>query len=74
MSDRHYEVRLATRDGRRTLSAHAEREVALMAESVMRRYGDEPFGIGFSVSSPDRDASLRIAQYLSTLAFEVDPA
>ncbi|KST61149.1 hypothetical protein AO398_00215 [Methylobacterium sp. GXS13] len=59
MSTRRYEVRLATRDGRRVLTARAEREVALMAESVMRRYGDDILDVGFSVVSPEPAASRR---------------
>lgn len=74
MSTRRYEVRLATRDGLRVLSARAEREVALMAESVMRRYGDDILDVGFSVAAPDPAASRRIALYLSTLARELIPA
>lgn len=74
MSTRRYEVRLATRDGRRVLTARAEREVALMAESVMRRYGDDILDVGFSVATPDPAASRRIALYLSTLIHELDPA
>ncbi|MGC5781079.1 hypothetical protein [Methylobacterium sp. NFXW15] len=74
MSRRRYEVRLATRDGRRVLTARAEREVALMAESVMRRYGDDILDVGFSVAAPDPAASRRIALYLSTLVHELDPA
>lgn len=73
-SPRRYEVRLATRDGRRVLSARAEREVALMAESVMRRYAAEPLAVGISVTSPDTTASERLALYLSMLAVELDPA
>ncbi|GAN48024.1 hypothetical protein ACXR8U_11215 [Methylobacterium radiotolerans] len=69
-----YEVRLATRDGRRVLTARAEREVALMAESVIRRYGDDVLDVGFSVATPDQAASRRIALYLSTLVHELDPA
>ena len=74
MSTRRYEVRLATRDGRRVLTARAERDVALMAESVMRRYGDDIHDVGFSVAAPDPAASRRIALYLSTLVHELDPA
>ena len=74
MSTRRYEVRLATRDGRRVLTAGAEREVALMAEPVMRRYHDNILDVGFSVAAPDPAASERIAHYLSTLADELDPA
>ena len=73
-STRRYEVRLATRDGRRVLTARAEREVALMAESVMRRYGNDVLDVGFSVAAPDPAASRRIALYLSTLVHELDPA
>ena len=69
-----YEVRLATRDGRRVLKARAEREVALMAESVIRRYGDDVLDVGFSVATQDQAASRRIALYLSTLVLELDPA
>jgi hypothetical protein len=61
-STRRFEVRLATRDGR------------LMAESVMRRYGDDILDVGFSVAAPDPAASRRIALYLSTLVNELDPA
>ena len=74
MSTRRYEVRLATRDGRRVLTARAEREVALMAVSVMRRYGDDILDVGFSVAAPDPAASRRIALYLSTLVHELDLA
>jgi len=73
-STRRYEIRLATRDGRRVLSARAEREVALMAESVMRNYGGQTLDVGFSVAAPDPAASQRIALYLSTLAHELDMA
>lgn len=64
----------STRDGRRILTAWAEREVALMAESVMRRYGDDILDVGFSVAAPDPAASRRIALYLSTLVHELDLA
>lgn len=74
MYTRCYEVQLAIRDGRRVLTARAEREVALMAESVMRRYAAEPLVVGISVTGPDAAASERIALYLSTLAAELDPA
>jgi hypothetical protein len=73
-STRRFEVRLATRDGRRVLTAQAEREVALMAEAMMRRYGDDILDVGFSVAAPDPAASRRIALYLSMLVNELDPA
>lgn len=64
MSTRRYELRLATRDGCRVLATRAEREVALTAESVMRRYGDDILDVGFSVAAP----------YPSTLVRGLDPA
>lgn len=45
-----------------------------MAESVMRRYGDDILDVGFSVAAPDPAASRRIALYLSTLVHELDLA
>lgn len=69
-----FEVTLNTRDGRRVLTASAEREAALMAESVMRRYEGETLRVGFVVACPDPDARRRIACYLTDLALELDVA
>ncbi len=69
-----YEVTLNTRDGRRVLTAGAEREAALMAESVMRLYEGETLRVGFAVACPDPDARRRIAFYLTDLALELDLA
>lgn len=74
MSAARYEVTLNTRDGRRVLTAWAEREAALMAESVMRRYEGETLGVGFVVACPDPEARRRIAFYLTDLALELDLA
>lgn len=74
MSTRRYELRLATRDGCRVLATRAEREVALTAESVMRRYGDDILDVGFSVAAPDPAASPRNAPYPLTLVRGLDPA
>lgn len=69
-----FEVTLNTRDGQRILTAPAEREAALMAESVMRRYEGETLRVGFAVACPDPDARQRIAFYLTDLALELDLA
>lgn len=74
MSTRRYKVRLASRDGHRVLTARAEREIALMAEPVMRRDCEDILDVGISVTTPDPAASQRIAYYLSTLVHELDPA
>ena len=74
MPQTHFQVTLETRDGRRVLNALAEREAALMAESVMRRYEGETLTVGFSINCADREASRRIAFYLTDLALELDLA
>ncbi len=45
-----------------------------MAESVLRRYAGEPLTVGFSVECADREASRRIAFYLTDLVLELDLA
>ncbi|OAS24091.1 hypothetical protein [Methylobacterium platani] len=67
-----YEVILATRRGVRVLTARAEREVALMAESVLRRHEGEAPGIGVTVACPDSGARRRLASYLADLMSELD--
>ncbi|AWN44403.1 hypothetical protein DK389_06710 [Methylobacterium durans] len=74
MPDTRFQVTLETRDGRRVLSAPAEGEVALMAESVMRHYEGHTLTVGFCVDCADREAGRRIAFYLADLALELDPA
>lgn len=74
MSRTHFRVTLETRHGRRVLTAPREREAALMAESVMRRYEGEKLTVGFSVDCADREARRRIACYLTDLALELDLA
>ena len=66
-----YEVTLATRGGLRVLTAQAEREVALMAESVLRRCEGETLGIGITVACTDGGARRRIASYLKDLILEL---
>ena len=66
-----FRVTLETQDGRRVLHAPAEREAALMAESVMRRYEGETLRVGFSIDCADREASHRIAFYLTDLALDL---
>ncbi|BCM83759.1 hypothetical protein [Methylobacterium indicum] len=67
-----YEVTLATPAGLRVLTAQAEREVALMAESVLRRHGGHSPGIGFTVAGRDPGALRRIASYLVDVSSELD--
>ncbi|MBB2961433.1 hypothetical protein [Methylobacterium sp. R2-1] len=71
MSETLFRVTLETRDGRRALTAPTEREAALMAESVMRRYERESLTVGFSVDCADREAGRRVAFYLTDLALEL---
>jgi hypothetical protein len=74
MTAARYEVTLSTRDGQRVLTASGEREAALMAESVMRRYEGETLCVGFIVACTDPEARRRIACYLTDLALELDLA
>ncbi|UHC14313.1 hypothetical protein LRS73_17280 [Methylobacterium currus] len=68
----HYEVTLATPAGLRVLTAQAEREVALMAESVLRCYGGNTLRIGFTIACLDPGARRRIASYLNDVSLELD--
>lgn len=72
--DAHVRVTLETRNGRRVLVVTSEREAALMAESVLRRFEGRSITIGFCVDCADREASRRIALYLTNLALELDLA
>ena len=74
MLHKQFRVTLETRDGRRVLTAAAEREAALMAESILRRYEGESLTVGFCIDCADREASRRIAFYLTDLALELDLA
>jgi hypothetical protein len=74
MPHNRFRVTLETRDGRRVLTAATEREAALMAESVLRRYAGEPLKVGFCVECTEREASRRIAFYLTDLVLELDLA
>jgi hypothetical protein len=72
--DTQVRVTLETRNGRRVLVATSEREAALMAESVLRRFEGQSITVGFCVDCADREASRRIALYLTDLARELDLA
>lgn len=74
MNARTYRVTLETRDGRRVLTAAAEREAALMAESVLRLYAGQTLTVGFSVACADPEARRRIAYYLTDVALELELA
>ncbi|MGE7157332.1 hypothetical protein ACQKJ1_26850 [Methylorubrum rhodesianum] len=56
------------------MTASTEREAALMAESVLRRYERQTLTVGFSVDCADREAGSRIAFYLTDLALELELA
>ncbi|WP_456684707.1 hypothetical protein [Bradyrhizobium sp. P5_C11_2] len=62
------------RGDRRVLLARSEREAALMAESVIRRYDDPPGRVGFIIDASDAQASARIAAYLDDAAQEMELA
>jgi hypothetical protein len=74
MTGGHFRVTLQTPDGRRILTARSEREVALMAESVLRRYESWPRTVGFYVDCGDRGAGRRIALYLTDVTLELELA
>ncbi|KAB1072450.1 hypothetical protein [Methylobacterium planeticum] len=69
-----YRVTIAIRDAVRTVSAATEREVALMAESVLRQHQGETLAVGFWVDCADAEVGRRIAAYLTDLALELDLA
>ena len=74
MIDGHFRVTLVTRDERRVLEARSEREIALMGESVLRRYDGQPWAVGFYVDGGDRRAARRIALYLNDVTLELELA
>ena len=69
-----YRVTIVAPDAVRTVSAATEREVALMAESVLRQHEGETLAVGFWVDCNDAEVGRRIAAYLTDLAFELDLA
>ncbi|MEG9504387.1 MAG: hypothetical protein MIN69_21455 [Methylorubrum extorquens] len=69
-----FQVTLETRDGRRALTASTERDAALMAETVLRRYEGQTLTVGFSVECADCEAGTRVAFYLTDLALELELA
>ena len=74
LNDRCFCVMLETCDGRRVLRASTEREAALMAESVLRRYEGKAMTVGFSVEGPNPGGTRRIAFYLTDVALELELA
>ena len=64
-----YTVTLDTGEGRRVLAACSERELALMAESVMRRNGSAP--TGFTVACRCPEAGRRLTLYLDNVALDI---
>ncbi|GEP05308.1 hypothetical protein [Methylobacterium oxalidis] len=69
-----YRVTLSIREAERTVSAATEREVALMAESILRQHEHQRLAVGFRVDCADPAARHRIAAYLADLALELDLA
>lgn len=67
-----FRVTLCIRGDRRVLLAPSEREAALMAESVIRRYDDPSGGVGFIIDTPNERASVRISAYLADVAREME--
>jgi len=58
----------------RILIAASEREIALQAESVLRRHDDPPGGVAFIVDAADSQACVRIAAYLADVSREMEVA
>jgi hypothetical protein len=74
LNDRCFCVTLETCHGRQVLRTSTEREVALMAESVLRRYEGKAMTVGFSVEGPNPGGTRRIAFYLTDVALELELA
>ncbi|MCJ2010771.1 hypothetical protein [Methylobacterium sp. J-092] len=66
-----YEITIFAAGIRRTLFAQTEREVALMAESILRRFEGKPALIGFWVDAPDRGALKHLGAYLGDVLAEL---
>ena len=67
-----YRVTVATRENRRTVSASSEREVALMAESVLRQHEGKALKVTFWIDSADTEGRRRVAAYLTDVALELE--
>ena len=66
-----YEITILAAGTQRTLFARTEREAALMAESVLRRFDGKPALIGFWIDAPDRGALKRLGAYLGGVLTEM---
>lgn len=69
-----FRITIRINGDRRILLAVSEREAALKAESVIRRYDNLPGGAGFIIEASDTQASARIAAYLTDVALEMELA
>ena len=66
-----YEITILAAGVQRTLMAETEREAALMAESVLRRFEGKAALIGFWIDAPDRGALKRLGAYLASVLTEI---
>ncbi|MGU3469162.1 hypothetical protein ACLBXO_30390 [Methylobacterium sp. C33D] len=69
-----FRIMIGIAGDRRLLLAASEREAALKAESVLRRYDAPPGGAGFIIETSDTQARARLAAYLADVARELDLA
>lgn len=66
-----YEITILAAGVQRTLIAETEREVALMAESILRRFEGKTALVGFWIDAPDRGALKRLGTYLGSVLAEI---
>ncbi|KAA0125839.1 hypothetical protein CIW48_01720 [Methylobacterium sp. P1-11] len=69
-----FRIMIRINGDQRILLATSEREAALKAESVLRRYDAPPGAAGFIIEATDTQASTRIAAYLADVALEMEIA
>ncbi|ACB28160.1 hypothetical protein ABID82_006222 [Methylobacterium sp. PvP062] len=69
-----FRITICINGDRRILLATTEREAALKAESVLRRYDTSPGGAGFVIEASDFQARARLAAYLADVALETEAA
>ncbi|ACL57384.1 hypothetical protein [Methylobacterium nodulans] len=67
-----FEIRIATCQTHSILRAPTEREVAMKAESLVRRVHERGELVGFSITGPSRAAIGRIKAYLEQILIEVE--
>ena len=68
----HLRVTVVAGEGRRELTAGSEREIALMAESVLRRLAGESLAVRVRIEGASVGAQERLAAYLADVALELD--